>query len=218
MVSFHEVSYFLGANAPSGFYSLYSHLLPPEQARGIYILKGGPGCGKSTLMRKVAQLVSQQGEAVEYILCSGDPGSLDAVIFPAWLPPLWTALPPTWWSLSIPAWWRTMWTWARATAGNPFSPAGGDHAVHGGLQGLLPAGLPLPGARRERLMADARSPFSPSPFWRTAWPAVPRHPDPGAERPAHRTRPGQAAFSGGHDPSGPHHPVRHRTGPVPQGL
>lgn len=82
MVSFHEVSYFLGANAPSGFYSLYSHLLPPEQARGIYILKGGPGCGKSTLMRKVAQLVSQQGEAAEYILCSGDPGSLDAVIFP----------------------------------------------------------------------------------------------------------------------------------------
>ena len=60
MVSSHEVSYFLGANAPSGFYSLYSHLLPPEQARVIYILKGGPGCGKSTLMRKVAQLVSQQ--------------------------------------------------------------------------------------------------------------------------------------------------------------
>lgn len=78
----HKIQYFLGANSPSGFYSLYSELLPPETANVIYILKGGPGCGKSTLMRRVAQRAAQAGETVEYILCSGDPDSLDAVVLP----------------------------------------------------------------------------------------------------------------------------------------
>ncbi len=76
------VQYFLGANSPSGFYSLYDQLIAPEAARAIYILKGGPGCGKSTLMRRVAAQIQQTGEAVQYILCSGDPDSLDAVVFP----------------------------------------------------------------------------------------------------------------------------------------
>ena len=77
-----KVQYFLGANSPSGFYSLYHELLPTEQADGIYIIKGGPGCGKSTLMRRVAALAEEAGEPVEYILCSGDPASLDAVVLP----------------------------------------------------------------------------------------------------------------------------------------
>ena len=78
-----DIQYFLGANAPGGFYSLYDQLLPPEQARAIYILKGGPGCGKSTLMRKIGSLARQAGMETEYILCSGDPDSLDAVVLPA---------------------------------------------------------------------------------------------------------------------------------------
>lgn len=82
MAASHEIQYFLGANSPTGFYSLYSELLPPETANAIYILKGGPGCGKSTLMRRVAQRAAQAGETVEYILCSGDPDSLDAVVLP----------------------------------------------------------------------------------------------------------------------------------------
>lgn len=76
------IRYFLGANSPSGFYSLYDQLIPPETARGIYILKGGPGCGKSTLMRRVGRLLQEEGIPAEYILCSGDPDSLDAVVFP----------------------------------------------------------------------------------------------------------------------------------------
>lgn len=82
MSSINSIQYFLGANSPTGFYSLYDQLLPPEQATSIYILKGGPGCGKSTLMRRVAALAQDAGEPVEYILCSGDPDSLDAVILP----------------------------------------------------------------------------------------------------------------------------------------
>ena len=78
-----NIQYFLGANSPRGFYSLYDQLIPIDTAAAVYILKGGPGCGKSTLMRKVAQAAEEASVQVEYILCSGDPASLDAVILPA---------------------------------------------------------------------------------------------------------------------------------------
>ena len=77
-----KVTFFLGANTPSGFYSLYDQMLPPQEARRIYLLKGGAGCGKSSLMKRVAAALEEAGESVEYIRCSGDPDSLDAVIFP----------------------------------------------------------------------------------------------------------------------------------------
>ena len=77
-----SVTFFLGANSPSGFYSLYDQLLPAQEARRVFLLKGGAGCGKSTLMKRVAAALEEAGERVEYIRCSGDPDSLDAVIFP----------------------------------------------------------------------------------------------------------------------------------------
>lgn len=77
-----KIQYFLGANAPTGFYSLYSELMPPERAQCIYLIKGGPGCGKSTLMRLVGTEMEAAGLHTEYILCSGDPDSLDALILP----------------------------------------------------------------------------------------------------------------------------------------
>ena len=82
MTALPHIEYFLGANSPTGFYSLYPQLLPPEQARAIYILKGGPGCGKSTLMRRVGARMEEKGMETEYILCSGDPASLDALLLP----------------------------------------------------------------------------------------------------------------------------------------
>lgn len=77
-----QVCFFLGANSPSGFYSLYDQLMDPARARDIFILKGGPGCGKSSLMGRVGKAAAEKGLAVEYIACSGDPDSLDAVILP----------------------------------------------------------------------------------------------------------------------------------------
>lgn len=79
-----KVRFFLGANSPHGFYSLYDQLIDPAQANAIYILKGGAGCGKSSLMRRIAEKAEDIGEQVEYIHCSGDPDSLDAVIFPTY--------------------------------------------------------------------------------------------------------------------------------------
>lgn len=77
-----SIRYFLGANSPQGFYSLYDHLIDPKQAERIYILKGGAGCGKSSLMRRVAQKAEEMGETVEYIHCSADPDSLDGILLP----------------------------------------------------------------------------------------------------------------------------------------
>lgn len=78
-----NIRYFLGANSPQGFYSLYDQLIKIEDAAAVYILKGGAGCGKSTLMRQVALAAEDENEQVEYILCSGDPDSLDAIVLPA---------------------------------------------------------------------------------------------------------------------------------------
>lgn len=75
-----KVRFFLGSNSPGGFYSLYDRLIDPEQADAVYILKGGPGCGKSSLMRRVGLRAEEMGEQVEYIHCSGDPDSLDGIV------------------------------------------------------------------------------------------------------------------------------------------
>lgn len=73
--------FFLGANSPGGFQSLYSEFTDPD-SETLYILKGGPGCGKSTLMRSVGRAAEEAGLSVEYIHCSGDPMSLDGVRVP----------------------------------------------------------------------------------------------------------------------------------------
>lgn len=75
--------YFLGGNTPSGFHSLYHELSRPERMQALYILKGGPGCGKSTLMRRVARHARAAGLDTEEIPCSGDPDSLDGLLLPA---------------------------------------------------------------------------------------------------------------------------------------
>ena len=77
-----KVRYYLGANSPSGFYSLYDQLMDPGEAEELLILKGGAGCGKSTLMGLVAAQAEARGIPVEYIRCSGDPDSLDAILLP----------------------------------------------------------------------------------------------------------------------------------------
>ncbi len=77
------MTFFLGANTPYGFQSFYDELIHLPDARAVYILKGGPGCGKSTLMKRVAEAVTAQLDTpVEYTACSSDPDSLDAVCFP----------------------------------------------------------------------------------------------------------------------------------------
>lgn len=73
---------FPGANTPRGFYSLYDHIAPVD-ANKVFVIKGGPGVGKSTFMRKLAEDLEACGFAVEYHHCSADNNSLDGIYLPA---------------------------------------------------------------------------------------------------------------------------------------
>ena len=70
------------AKAFSGIYALKDAQLTLHKG-SVMALVGENGAGKSTLMRRVAQAMEEKGASVEYIACSGDPDSLDAVVFPA---------------------------------------------------------------------------------------------------------------------------------------
>lgn len=72
---------FPGANTPGGFFSRYDQIAPADASR-VFVLKGGPGTGKSSFMRKIAEDLIQQGITVEYHHCSADPDSLDAIYIP----------------------------------------------------------------------------------------------------------------------------------------
>ena len=74
--------YFLGANSSRGFYSLYSEFCSGEDDY-LHIIKGGPGTGKSGFMRRIGKAAEERGYDVEYVLCSGDPDSLDGVYIPS---------------------------------------------------------------------------------------------------------------------------------------
>lgn len=74
--------FFPGANSAYGFYSLYGQLSRPS-AQKVFIIKGGPGTGKSTLLKKIGEAMRCEGLNVEYHYCSADPRSLDGVVIPA---------------------------------------------------------------------------------------------------------------------------------------
>ena len=77
-----NIQYFLGGNTPSGFHSLYHQLSAPSRMQALYIIKGGTGSGKSTLMRRVERHAKAAGLETQQVLCSGDPDSLDALLLP----------------------------------------------------------------------------------------------------------------------------------------
>ncbi|MBQ8837268.1 MAG: hypothetical protein IJ002_07165 [Clostridia bacterium] len=75
--------YFPGANSGKGFFSRFDGIIPTyAEPHYTYVLKGGPGVGKNTLMKKVAQRAVEKGYAVEEFRCASDPKSFDAVRVP----------------------------------------------------------------------------------------------------------------------------------------
>ncbi|MBR3996523.1 MAG: hypothetical protein IKI97_14760 [Clostridia bacterium] len=74
--------YYGAANTGAGFYSLFNNIFSPEKIEKIYILKGGPGCGKSTALKKIAEYALNKGLDIEKYYCSSSPSSLDGVIIP----------------------------------------------------------------------------------------------------------------------------------------
>ncbi len=74
--------YFLGANSAEGFINEFKNSYDVHDGWLAYIIKGGPGTGKSSLMKKIAKKAAGMGEKCILCPCSSDPFSLDAVILP----------------------------------------------------------------------------------------------------------------------------------------
>jgi ABC-type hemin transport system ATPase subunit len=69
---------FPGGNTAEGFFSYYRYLLEKGSKR-IFVIKGGPGVGKSTLMKKIGYRMVEMGYDVEFHHCSSDNNSLDGI-------------------------------------------------------------------------------------------------------------------------------------------
>ena len=73
--------YFAGGNSSEGFFSYSSYIMSQSKAKKIICIKGGPGTGKSTLMKMAARKYWDTYD-VELFHCSSDPDSLDGVVVP----------------------------------------------------------------------------------------------------------------------------------------
>ena len=72
-------SYFAAANGYKGFRSNFDRIFSPLSLNKMFVIKGGPGTGKSTLMKKIATEFEKDA-TVTRIYCSSDPESLDGLI------------------------------------------------------------------------------------------------------------------------------------------
>jgi hypothetical protein len=75
--------YYAAANTSGGFLSLFGEIFAPHGLSRLYILKGGPGTGKSTFMYSIGKAAAERGLETEYYYCSADTGSLDGVKIPS---------------------------------------------------------------------------------------------------------------------------------------
>lgn len=71
--------YFIGSNTSAGFINYTDEII--SGIKKVFIIKGGPGTGKSTLMKRIAEKYHKDGYIPELYYCSSDSSSLDAVVF-----------------------------------------------------------------------------------------------------------------------------------------
>lgn len=75
-----NIKYFLAANSCEGFISSFADNYDAKDGWRAYIIKGGPGTGKSSFMKYIAVKAAEKNLKCELCPCSSDPDSLDAVI------------------------------------------------------------------------------------------------------------------------------------------
>lgn len=72
--------YFGAANSYRGFISDFDKIFSSDTIDKLFIIKGGPGTGKSSLLRKAGKKAEEVGAEVDFIYCSSDTESLDGII------------------------------------------------------------------------------------------------------------------------------------------
>lgn len=81
MFQSYQLRYFAAMNSSEGFENRFDDIF--TNLEQLYIIKGGPGTGKSYLMREIARAAEADGYFVEYYYCSSDPNSLDGILIPS---------------------------------------------------------------------------------------------------------------------------------------
>lgn len=75
-----EERYFAASNSSEGFVSYFEDCFGARSGIDrLYVLKGGPGTGKSRFLRTVGQYAVRRGWRTVYYYCSSDPNSLDGL-------------------------------------------------------------------------------------------------------------------------------------------
>lgn len=73
-------NFYAEGNTARGSYHLYESVL--QGLDRLYIIKGGPGTGKSSLMKAVGKEINSRGYDIEWIHCPSDNNSIDGLLIP----------------------------------------------------------------------------------------------------------------------------------------
>lgn len=86
--------FFAGVNSPNGFFSAFDNIADQRKVSDMIFIKGGPGTGKSSIMKKVLKKAEGDGYKADVFHCSSDPDSLDGLYLPELQTALLDATPP----------------------------------------------------------------------------------------------------------------------------
>ncbi len=75
-----DEKYFAASNSGCGFKSFFKEIFDPEKLEHIYIIKGGPGTGKSYFMKRISEEARKRNKKVVSYYCSSDQNSLDGIV------------------------------------------------------------------------------------------------------------------------------------------
>ena len=80
MTDYHTRRFFAASNSCHGFRNYYGDIFTDARVDRLYIIKGGPGTGKSHFMKEIARHAGAHGYGITEYACSSDPHSLDGIL------------------------------------------------------------------------------------------------------------------------------------------
>jgi hypothetical protein len=95
MTDYQTRRFFAASNSCRGFCNYYGDIFTDERTDRLYIIKGGPGTGKSHFMKEVARYAYTRGYRITEYACSSDPHSLDGILLSKVGAPTWGLLDGT---------------------------------------------------------------------------------------------------------------------------